>query len=168
MDLKIKKNTKKDRLWYNELTRQIGDIMKKSDVILIVVILVLALTSFLVFQKITNDSAATDGVAVVYYNNQKIIEIDLENGNYKIYNEDRVLSIDTENHIYHVLGSVDYGVYIEYKDNKVRVIDEQSPKHICQTQGWTNSPLSPLTCLPNNIIIVIEADRDNLPDDITG
>jgi len=142
--------------------------MKKSDIILIAVLLVLALTSFIIFRKITNDSAAADGVAIVYYNNQKILDIDLQNGNYNIYNQERVIAIDTENYIYHVEGSNPYGVFIEYKDNKVRVIDEESPKHICQTQGWTNSPLIPLTCLPNNIIIVIEADRENLPDDITG
>lgn len=142
--------------------------MKKSDVILIAVILILAATSFLIFRKITNSSALVDGIAIVYYNDQKILAIDLENGNYNVYNQDRVINIDTENDIFHVLGSNPYGVYIEYKDNRVRVIDEESPKHICQSQGWTNSPLSPLTCLPNNIIIVIEADQSNLPDDITG
>ena len=142
--------------------------MHKSDWILIISILVIAAVSFLIFRTVTNDSAVVDGVAIVYYNDQKILEIDLTNGNYKVYNEERVLDVDEVNNIYHVLGSNPYGVYIEYADNKVRVIDEESPKHICQTQGWTNSPLSPLTCLPNNIIIVIEAKDVNLPDDITG
>ena len=58
---------------------------------------------------------------------------------------------------------------MEYlSNNKVRVIDEESPKHICQKQGETNSPLFPLTCLPNNIIILIDT-KEELPfDDITG
>ncbi|QMS84460.1 NusG domain II-containing protein [Candidatus Xianfuyuplasma coldseepsis] len=142
--------------------------MHKSDWILIAVILIVAVSSFLIFRQVTNDNALVDGVAIVYYNNEKIVEIELEDGNYKIFNEDRVINIDEENDIFHVLGSNPYGVYIEYSEQRVRVIDEESPKHICQTQGWTNSPLSPLTCLPNNIIIVVEAKDPNLPDDITG
>ena len=142
--------------------------MKKSDIILIVVVLAIAGISFLIFRQVTSDSALVDGIAVVYYNDERILEIELEDGAHKVYNQTRVLSIDTDEDVFHVLGSNPYGVYIQYRDNKVRVIDEESPKHICQTQGWTNSPLTPLTCLPNNIIIVIEADDDNLPDDITG
>lgn len=142
--------------------------MHKSDWILIVVILIVAVGSFLIFRQVTNDSALVDGVAIVYFNNEKIVEIELVDGNYKIYNEDRIINIDDENDVFHVLGSNPYGVYIEYDNQRVRVIDEESPKHICQTQGWTNSPLSPLTCLPNNIIIVVEAKDPNLPDDITG
>lgn len=142
--------------------------MRKSDIVLIVIVLLVAGGSFLLFRNITNDSALVDGLAIVYYNDEKILEIELEDGNYKVYNENRVLNIDLENDVFHVLGSNPYGVYIQYQDNKVRVIDEESPQHICQTQGWTNSPLNPLTCLPNNIIIVIQANDDSLPDDITG
>lgn len=142
--------------------------MHKSDWILIAVILIVAVASFLIFRQVTNDNALVDGVAIVYYNNEKIVEIELDDGNYKIFNEDRIINIDEENDIFHVLGSNPYGVYIEYNKQRVRVIDEESPKHICQTQGWTNSPLAPLTCLPNNIIIVVEAKDPNLPDDITG
>jgi hypothetical protein len=142
--------------------------MKKSDVILIAVVLFVALTSFLIFKEVTNDSALIDGIATVYFNDERILEIELEDGGYTVYNDSRVLNIDSQANVFHVLGSNPYGVYIEYKENRVRVIDEQSPKNICQTQGWTNSPLSPLTCLPNNIIIIVEADDDSLPDDITG
>lgn len=142
--------------------------MKKSDIILIVIVLAVAGISFLFFRNLTNETALVDGLAVVYYNDSKIMEIDLEDGGYTVFNENRVLNVDEEDNIYHVLGSNPYGVYIEYKDNRVRVIDEESPKHICQTQGWTNSPLYPLTCLPNNIMIIIEAPDEDLPDDITG
>ncbi len=143
--------------------------MKKSDIILIAVILVVALISYLSFRQITNDSALEDGTAIIYYNNQKILEIDLVDGSHEVYDNSRIIDIDTTSYIFHVEGSNPYGVYIEYENNRVRVIDEESPKHICQTQGWSNSPLQPLTCLPNNIIIVIEAKKDDsLPDDITG
>ncbi len=142
--------------------------MRKSDVILIAVVLIVAVVSFFAFRELTNDSALVDGTAIVFYNDEKILEIDLADGNYKVFNEDRILSIDEDNKLYHVEGSNPYGVLIEYQDNRVRVIDEESPQHICRQQGWTNSPLNPLTCLPNNIIIVIEAKDEDLPDDITG
>ena len=143
--------------------------MKKSDMILIGVLLLMALISFFVFREITNDTAEVDGTAIVYYNNDKILEINLEDGTYVIVDSSRIISVDLENKLYHVEGSNPYGVLIEYKNNKVRVIDEESPKHICQTQGWSNSPLSPITCLPNNIIIVIESKSDeDPPDGISG
>lgn len=142
--------------------------MKKSDIILIVVILIAALGSYLVFRQITNDSALEDGVAYVYYNNERIMGIDLVDGSYEVYIPERVIEINDANKTYHVEGSNSYGVLIEYKDNRVRVIDEESPKHICQAQGWSNSPLAPITCLPNNIIILIESVQEDLPDGITG
>lgn len=142
--------------------------MKRSDVILIAVVLIIAIISFFGFRQLTTDSAVVDGIANVFYNDQKILAIDLTNGNYKVYDEDRIIAIDYENKRYHVEGSNPYGVVIEYRDNRVRVIDEESPQHICQQQGWTNSPLNPLTCLPNNIIIVVESKDEDLPDDITG
>lgn len=143
--------------------------MKKSDIVLICVIFVAALVSWVVFRQINNESLVENGIAVVYYNSDKILEIQLEDGSYTIYDQSRIIEINESEMTYHVEGSNAYGVIIQYEDKKVRVIDEVSPKHICQTQGWTNSTLSPLTCLPNNIIVVIEASVDgDLPDDITG
>ncbi len=137
--------------------------MKKSDMILIAVILVAALSTWIVFRQLNSESTLEDGVAVVYYNSSKILEIELEDGSYKVYDESRIIEIDDTKFTYHVEGSNPYGVLIKYENNKVRVIDEESPKHICQTQGWTNSSLFPLTCLPNNIVIAIETGGFVLP-----
>jgi hypothetical protein len=143
--------------------------MKKSDIILIAILLVFATASFFIFRNITEASELVDGNAVVYYNNSPILSISLEDGSYDIVNNDRVIEIDESASTYTVLGT-NGDVVIEYGDNKVRVIDEISPRNICQIQGWSNSPLSPITCLPNNIIIIIESKQpnDDLPDDITG
>lgn len=144
--------------------------MKKSDIILITVMLVVALSSWFILKQLNNDATLEDGVAVVYYNSTKILEIELEDGSYKIFDQSRVMVIDEDSFTYQVEGSNPYGVTIKYEDNKVRVIDEDSPKHICQTQGWTNSTLFPLTCLPNNIVIAIESGAYTLPpiDDTTS
>jgi hypothetical protein len=115
------------------------------------------------------ESTTKDGKAIVYYHDNPILEIYLEDGSYLIIDEDNVISIDEENFIYTVSGSDGNVVVIEYKDYRVRVIDEVSPLHICQVQGWSSSPLRPITCLPNNLVIIIEDKLgDDEPDDITG
>lgn len=135
--------------------------MKKSDFYLIGIILTISLIATLIFTIIEKSNSETDGVAKVYYNSDVILEIYLTDGSYKIIDESRIISIDDEQFLYHVEGSNPYGVLIEYKDNSVGVIDEESPKNICQYQGFSNSSFSPLTCLPNNILIVIESnDKD--------
>ncbi|AIO18679.1 hypothetical protein KQ51_00799 [Candidatus Izimaplasma bacterium HR1] len=144
--------------------------MKKSDIILITVILIAALSSWLIFRQLNSENTIEDGVAAVYYNSTKILEIKLEDGSYKIFDNTRIIEIDEDEFIFHVEGSNPYGVIIKYDNNRVKVIDEESPKHICQTQGWTNSTLYPLTCLPNNIVIAIETGAYVLPpvDDTTS
>ena len=144
--------------------------MKKSDIILIAVLLIAALASWFLFKQLNEDSTIKDGIAVVYYNSEKILEISLEDGSYKVYDQTRIIEIDEDNNTYQVEGSNPYGVLIAYENSKVRVIDEDSPKHICQVQGWTNSTLFPLTCLPNNIVIAIESTEFVLPpvDDTTS
>lgn len=144
--------------------------MKKSDIILIAVLLVIAVASWFAFKQLTEDSTVEDGIAVVYFNSDKILEISLVDGSHKVIDQSRIIEINTTEKTYHVEGSNPYGVLIQYENNKVRVIDEESPKHICQTQGWTNSTLYPLTCLPNNIVISIESSEFVLPpiDDTTS
>ncbi|MEC9485582.1 MAG: NusG domain II-containing protein [Candidatus Izemoplasma sp.] len=140
--------------------------MKKSDLILIVFLLVVAVGSFVYFQRLTSQNSVVDGTANVYYKDQIILTIELKDGTYQIHND--TLVVDASLGEYTVVGS-NGDVVIEYKDHRVRVIDEISPKNICQIQGWSNSPYQPITCLPNNIVILIEADKgDDAPDDITG
>jgi hypothetical protein len=139
--------------------------LKKGDLYLIGILLFIGLLSLLVVTVLKNQNEQKDGVALVYYENQVILEIYLEDGTYQVMDESRIISI--EDNVFHVEGSNPYGVYIQYQNNSVGVIDEESPKHICQYQGFTNSSLSPITCLPNNIVIVIKANDTDL-DTIGG
>jgi len=142
--------------------------MRKSDIILVISIAVISLFAYLLMRQFLVSSNLDDGTAIVLYQDSPVLEIYLTDGTYEIIDLDSVVSIDEENFIYIVTG-INGDVVIEYKDNKVRVIDEISPKHICQAQGWSSSPLTPITCLPNNVVIIIEADKgDDEPDDITG
>lgn len=142
--------------------------MKKTDMILIGTVALLALIGYVILSVILNRSVTTNGTATVYYNDNGILRIHLIDGSYDILDSEFIISIDDENFLYTVQGK-NGDVVIEYSNNSVRVIDEISPKNICQVQGWSNSPLSPITCLPNNVIIIIEGPKsDSDPDVITG
>lgn len=142
--------------------------MKKTDIILIIIITIVSLVGYGFLRILLVESTTKDGKAIVYYHDNPILEIFLEDGSYLIIDPDNVISIDEENFIYTVSGSNGI-VVIEYKDFRVRVIDEISPRHICQIQGWSSSPLRPITCLPNNLVIIIEDKLgDDEPDDISG
>lgn len=142
--------------------------MKKYDYILIISIAAVSLFAYLLMRQFLNSTNVEDGTAVVFYKDNPILEIYLIDGTYDIIDPNSIVSIDEENFLYIVTG-INGDVVIEYKDNKVRVIDETSPKNICQAQGWSSSPLTPITCLPNNIVIIIEVDLgEDEPDDITG
>lgn len=142
--------------------------MKKTDVILIGTIALVALIGYIVLSIILNRSTVANGTATIFYNDDAILRIHLIDGTYDILDNEFVVSIDDENFIYIVQGT-NGDVVIEYRDNRVRVIDEISPQNICQVQGWSSSPLSPITCLPNNVIIIIEGPKsDSDPDVITG
>ena len=58
------------------------------------------------------------------------------------------------------LGDVD----IEVKDQRVRVEKENSPYHLCSIQGWVSDANTPIVCLPNNIVVVIETSEET--DDV--
>lgn len=51
-------------------------------------------------------------------------------------------------------------VEIEVKDEAVRVEKENSPYHLCSIQGWVEDTGRPIICLPNEIVVQIEAGED--------
>ncbi|PAT02067.1 hypothetical protein CI105_04170 [Candidatus Izimaplasma bacterium ZiA1] len=144
--------------------------MRKSDFILIIILGAIALILYFGFNWYLNSNKTDDGTANVYYNDNLVLVINLADGTYEVIDEDYVLSdhIDFIENQYVVTGQ-NGPVVIQYKENQVRVIDEISPKHICQSQGFTSSPLLPLTCLPNKVVIIIKAaSTTDEPDIITG
>lgn len=106
--------------------------MKINDIILIIVLL---LISCLIFSKKENGNQA-----LVYYENDLILKIDL--------------SQDNE---YDVNG-YNGNVHIIVKDNKIKVEEENSPKHICSKQGFISSSNETIVCLPNKIVIKIDSE----------
>ena len=68
------------------------------------------------------------------------------------------------NDVYTVKGTLG-DVQVEVKDKRVRVEKENSPYHLCSIQGWVEDANRPIVCLPNNIVVQIEAS-DTDSDDV--
>ncbi len=141
--------------------------MKKADFILIISITIVALFAYFAAKQLLSTTNLENGSAVVLYQDEEILEIYLEDGTYRIIDNTKIVKINEDSFLYTVSGT-NGDVVIEYKNHQVRVIEEISPKHICQIQGWSSSPLTPLTCLPNNVVIIISGEDDiSFPDSIT-
>lgn len=146
------------------MIKKSGDFMKKADIILILTIGVLALVGWFVVRTIEQNSIPENGVAYVVYNNQPILEIELSDGSFTVLQQQYVY--DTTTPFIYIVEGTNGPVTIEYNNGSVRVIDEISPRNICQDQGWSNTPFKPITCLPNNLVIIIK--DESTPSQIDG
>lgn len=113
--------------------------MNKYDIFLIIIIILLGITLSLL-KKDNNGS-----MAYVYYDGNKVLDIDLTDYNYRTYEVEGLLGIIT----------------IETVDGKVKVVEENSPKHLCSIQGYISSSNESIICLPNKVVIEIE-DSESL------
>lgn len=110
--------------------------MNKNDIKLIILILIII--SFLFSLSLFNKKA---NIANVYYENDLVLEIDL-----------------SINNTYEVEG-YNGKVLIEVLNNQIRVIEENSPYHLCSKQGFISKSGQSIICLPNKIIIELPNDE---------
>jgi len=130
---------------------QLFKLMNKSDIILVAVLVVLAaiLYAVMYFGIGTAESGGTK-VAVVTYKQQEVLRIDM--------------TVDGTYTVTATLGEVT----IEVKDGAVRVEKETSPYHLCSIQGWVSHSNTPIICLPNDLVVVIENGGSGSEDVIIG
>ena len=108
--------------------------MKRNDIVLIVIILLVAILFFCFY-------AREDGkIANVYYENNLILKINLK-----------------ENKEYDVTG-YNGNVHLVVENGKIKVEEENSPKHLCSKQGFISSSYETIVCLPNKIVIKIKSE----------
>ena len=110
--------------------------MNKNDIKLVVIVLIviILLFSLTLFRKKAN-------IANVYYENELILEIDLSiNKTYE-------------------LDGYNGKVKIEVLNNQIRVVEENSPYHLCSKQGFVSKSGESIICLPNKIIIELPSDE---------
>jgi hypothetical protein len=102
-------------------------------------------------------AAAAAGVILIL----KLIQANTHSGvKVAIYYRDEIVQEfwSDEDAVYHVDG--DYGgLDVEVKDGKWHVTNEECPNHICHEMGWVGAgEYLPITCLPNNVVVVQESD----------
>ena len=121
--------------------------MNKSDIILIISIILVSLILWFVLSNISQGDVTK---AYVYYDSKLIKTIDL-----------------TKNEVleYKVNG-YNGEVLIETKLNQIRVKKETSPHHLCSKQGWVSTTLETIVCLPNKLIIKLASDKKSELDAI--
>ena len=117
--------------------------MNKHDIILIVLIVLISGGFLLTKEVISNNNLSK---AYVYYDNKLIETLDLSSDEIKQY----------------TVKGYNGDVVIETSKNKVRVVEEESPRHLCSKQGWVTSSFEPIVCLPNKIIIKIESTKEDV------
>ena len=166
------------------------DIIKKRDIIFIGIILLIALVSGLAFRLIENLNDTGNTYAKIVYQNEVILMINLENNEYKVYDTEYKSLIHTERSsegIFYVPGKTTLdmselylddqyakeneivGIKIVVADQKISVAYQESPKDLCQFQKPTSSPLVPIVCLPNELVINIYTDIESdqfIPDSV--
>lgn len=149
--------------------------MRRNDIILIAVIIVVALSGIVALFFLQGESGS---IALVSYRDTPILRIDLADGSHEVLDETRVFrpAQDESHPVYRrcfaepaitcVMGELGV-VVIEHAEGRVRVIEETSPQNICRLQGFTDSPYQPLTCLPNYIVITVLAEEEEQDDVIS-
>ena len=167
-----------------------GDIIKKRDIIFIGLILLFALVSGLTFKIIEKVNNTGNTYAKVVYQNEVILMINLKTNDYHVYNTEYKELVHVERAlegIFYVPGKTtidmtelyledEYakdneiiGIKIVVEDEKISVAYQESPKDLCEFQKPTSSPLVPIVCLPNELVINVYTDIESdqfIPDSI--
>lgn len=112
--------------------------MNRYDKFLIIFILISSVVLYGTMEWFVRASTSDKVVAVVTYREEEILRIDM--------------SIDNTYVVEGTLGDV----FIEVKDQALRVEKETSPYHLCSIQGWVEFANVPIVCLPNHIVIIIQ------------
>lgn len=117
---------------------------RKMEIITIGILLLLCIGVALFFHF---RSKKDNLIAEIYYRDELILTIEL----YKLEQETQ----------YIVQG--DNGeMVILAKKNAIMVEKENSPRHICSIQGWTNRTTRPIICLPNGVYILLKGNTSEL------
>ncbi len=115
--------------------------MNKSDISLIIFIIVF---SIIILLSIVFNKSNGEKIAKVYYENELLLSIPL---------------MDSKSKTFSVKG-YNGDVIIKVDGNKIMVEEENSPLNLCSKQGWIKETYETIVCLPNKIIIVIEASTE--------
>lgn len=117
--------------------------MNRADKYCIVIVVICSVLFYVPLLWVRSQEAGKVKEVVVSYRSDEVLRVRLDkNKNYKVKG---------------TLGDVS----VEVLDQRVRVEKETSPQHLCSIQGWVSQSNQPIVCLPNNIVVQIEASDDD-------
>lgn len=122
--------------------------MKKADKVFIIIVLATAFLLYLPSLFVWYQSRHLEKAIVVSYRDEEVLRKPL-----------------TEDATYEIEGTLGI-VYVEVKDQKVRVEKETSPRHLCSIQGWVEDISRPIVCLPNDVVVQIVSLQDDSDVDV--
>lgn len=122
--------------------------MKKGDLILIALLVILASGGWLYINSLKTDRV----MALVIQNGVVIHEIDLA-----AVQEPTQLRVED--------GRGGYNI-IEIERNRIRVLEANCPEQVDVLQGWISEPHHSLICLPHRLVIKIQAQTKTNVDGI--
>lgn len=121
--------------------------IKKSDLIILSVVLVVCAAAWYSYQNVFGNRAAK---AEIYYNSQLVQTVDLTAG------VDRRFSIEqNKNVVFHV-----------FKDGSICFEESDCPDKICIKAGKLHTIGESAACLPNGIVMKIVAKDQRSADDL--
>ncbi len=112
--------------------------MNKSDKILVSILLTILIPILILL-----NFSSSSNLAIVYYENNEILKIDLKKA-------EQEYEVNGYNGI----------VKIKAGNGKIKVVEETSKNHICSKQGYIDKPYETIICLPNKIVIKIASDSE--------
>ena len=80
---------------------------------------------------------------MVYYDNNLVLTIDLNESEEKIY----------------IVDGFNGEVKIIAGNGKIKVDEEESPLHLCSKQGFIEESYESIVCLPNKVVIKISSKK---------
>ena len=128
---------------FNNLGRK--NIIKKYDIIIISIILLISLFPWLIYQYVNRNQNVR---AEIYHFSKLVKMVDLEQ------EVDKKFSIDNKpNVVFHL-----------FKDGSLCFEESDCPHQLCIRSGRLNRPGQFAACIPNGIIVKIVPGKDRLVD----
>ena len=111
-------------------------------------LIAVAATISIAFITRSLDAADTSAlVADIYQDGRLIKSLDLDSC------KDQTFTVSGDNGRYNI---------IEVHDGKIGITSASCPDKICVHQGFIDSPMLPVTCLPNSVVITVHEQKSEV------
>jgi hypothetical protein len=122
--------------------------MKRFDVIIIAIVIVISIASAVGFTIVNNARSYDEKVAVISVDGKPYKTVSFDK------NQAETIDIKSE------LGTN----IIKIENNKIGVVDADCPDKVCIHDGFVEKPGQMLVCLPNKVVIEIKGQKQAVDD----